>query len=160
VCALAQRLAGRHPDVDLDQALPHLAGGQFEPEGQRLVGEERVRGRQVRLPAEIAAAVAEGHHAVPLVPVRGPALAEPVLDLEEVGEVGVEEQRQLHPDRLDAVVLHLDHLAHATGHLAPPDHRERGVLVDRAGRLDQEERRLVVLDRLGGEDVRLAAVEP
>jgi hypothetical protein len=58
------------------------------------------------------------------------------------------------------MVGQLEMLAHPVGHLAPAGQRHRRVAVDRAGRLDEVEDGLVVLERLGRELVELPAVEP
>src|SRR4029079_9433104 len=97
---------------------PALVRGQPQRERQRLLREERVGGQNLGLPDEVAAPVSECHPPCTDVAVHAAALAEDiVLDLKNVGEVGVEEQRQLHRHRVDGVVGQLQTLLHAVAHV-------------------------------------------
>ncbi len=86
-------------------------------------------------------------------------LPQPVLDVEHVGEVGAEQQRDLKLDGARPVILDGHRLQQSARDLAAPDDRHRRVAVDRSRRLDEEEHRLVVLQRGGRHRVQGAPVE-
>jgi hypothetical protein len=138
----------------------HVSRGSSETRNVNDCSVKKASRVDVGLPAEVTADVTQRHAVMLALPIELPGLGQVILDLEQIGEVGVEEQRDLDVDPFEAMVGKLQMLAQAVGHFPSADQRHRGITIYCAGGLNQVEDGLVVLQGLRGEGVELAAVEP
>src|SRR5690606_13154074 len=118
VGALRNHRAARRGHPNADRGGPGSPWRQAHPEGQGLVGEVRLRRAYVGLAAEVASPVAEGDPVRAVPPIERALLLEFVLDLKQIREVRVEEQRDLQVHRGDTVVLQLEVLVEPIDDLA------------------------------------------
>ncbi len=138
---------------------PGFAWFQRDPEGQRLLGEERVTRVDIGLSAEVFAEVAQRHAVVLPLPIEVAHLCEIILDFEQVGKVGVEQNGYLHVDILKPVIAQFQPFPHTIRHLTPADQADDGIPINGAGGFDEVKDRLIVLKGLRGQDGELATIE-